>query len=517
VGTSENKNIAIGLDVSGYTIIKYGANGNEIWHNHYFPGRNVNNNLNSGAYGVDVDANGNVYVTGELSYGNVDKVLTLKYNSAGERIGENTWGNSDQYTYMGRDLVIGSDGFIYVSVSAFNVYNNSDVLIIKIDPDSFLTVDHLIFSAEGHSNNDPRHIARDNQNSVYVCGVTYNISPSDDYLVAKINQSPLSLDWVNFYNGTAGGNDYANAIFVNSNNDVFVTGKSPGIGTFSDIVTIKYNTLGQEIGLNRFNDTQNKDDIGNNIIGDNQGNIYVCGKSGSGRSIVLKYDDQNLNVIWNHIFNFRGFLDCQTSEGISLAVDNISNIYVTGNISLCSDNNSNFLVYKLTGAGELNWFTFYDYENLNDAYITGGIAGKKIALDAQNNVYVTGIGNSANTGEDIVTLKISQSNFSGPQKSSLNELTSINGEIPRDFNLKQNYPNPFNPNTNIEFSIPKTGNVIINIYDITGKNVATLLDSYINPGNYKVNFDASNFASGLYFYTLKSEFITYTKKMLLIK
>jgi hypothetical protein len=88
---------------------------------------------------------------------------------------------------------------------------------------------------------------------------------------------------------------------------------------------------------------------------------------------------------------------------------------------------------------------------------------------------------------------------------------------PDKFELSQNYPNPFNPSTVINFSLPKSSLVTLKVYDITGKEVKTLVNELRSAGRYDVTFDASNFATGVYFYTLETENFTQTKKMLLVK
>ena len=99
-------------------------------------------------------------------------------------------------------------------------------------------------------------------------------------------------------------------------------------------------------------------------------------------------------------------------------------------------------------------------------------------------------------------------------------ITSIiqsGNSIPGNFLLSQNYPNPFNPSTGIKFNIAKTGNVSIKVYDIIGKEVATIINQDLNPGTYDINFDASELPSGTYFYRLQTDGFTDTKKMILIK
>src|SRR5437773_2956585 len=96
-------------------------------------------------------------------------------------------------------------------------------------------------------------------------------------------------------------------------------------------------------------------------------------------------------------------------------------------------------------------------------------------------------------------------------------ISNNNNQVPNSYKLEQNYPNPFNPGTEISFAIPKSGLVELKIYDIVGREVATILNENRPAGNYKVQFNASAFASGVYFYTLKSGDFTDTKKMVLIK
>lgn len=89
--------------------------------------------------------------------------------------------------------------------------------------------------------------------------------------------------------------------------------------------------------------------------------------------------------------------------------------------------------------------------------------------------------------------------------------------IPSEFSLKQNYPNPFNPVTNINFSIPNSSFVKITVFDITGKEVAKLINENMNAGSYTVDFDASNLATGVYLYRIDADGFTDVKKMMLIK
>jgi hypothetical protein len=89
--------------------------------------------------------------------------------------------------------------------------------------------------------------------------------------------------------------------------------------------------------------------------------------------------------------------------------------------------------------------------------------------------------------------------------------------IPKEYVLKQNYPNPFNPNTLIEYSLPNSGHYSIIVYNALGREAAVIADGFAKAGNYAVNFDASGLSSGVYFYTMKTDEFTDTKRMVLIK
>lgn len=98
----------------------------------------------------------------------------------------------------------------------------------------------------------------------------------------------------------------------------------------------------------------------------------------------------------------------------------------------------------------------------------------------------------------------------------------ISGIVPESYMLYQNYPNPFNPNTKIKFDIPSAGqrhafDVRIIIYDILGREIATLVNETLQPGTYEVEWDGSNYTSGIYFYKLISDDYIQSRRMVLLK
>ncbi|NOS84891.1 MAG: T9SS type A sorting domain-containing protein [Ignavibacteria bacterium] len=114
-------------------------------------------------------------------------------------------------------------------------------------------------------------------------------------------------------------------------------------------------------------------------------------------------------------------------------------------------------------------------------------------------------------------------NVYGDTSIPITGITYMNNEIPDIYDLSQNYPNPFNPQTKIKFELPSLSRskssipVKLIIYDLLGREVATLVNEELKPGTYEADWDASNYSSGVYFYKIISEGFVETKKMVLMK
>ena len=286
----------------------------------------------------------------------------------------------------------------------------------------------------------------------------------------------------------------------------YVTGWSnAGIGTNSDYMTLKYNPAGVQQWLQTYNGPNSGSDEALSETLDKFGNVYVTGFS-SGYYYdyaTIKYSSSGLQQ-WLQRYSGSGAGD---DHAYDIAIDDSCNAYVTGNI-VNINQNYQFATIKYNTNGAQQWLMTYP----------GG--GKAICVDSLRNVYVTGTNNVSGTGVDIITIKYSQ--FTG--------ISPITREIPYEFKLFQNYPNPFNPSTSIEFEIPLSRgvpagrgvSVCLTIYDLLGREVATLVNQQLKPGTYEVEFpapsgDGTNYSSGVYFYKLIAEYYSDTKKMILLK
>jgi ligand-binding sensor domain-containing protein len=158
----------------------------------------------------------------------------------------------------------------------------------------------------------------------------------------------------------------------------------------------------------------------------------------------------------------------------------------------------------------------------------GTNGGGLVRFDGENWIVYTS-SNSSVPGNTIVSIVIEDNGnrwigttngiafYSPGGIVSAGDYLNPGSQIPDRFFLSQNYPNPFNPVTNFEFRIADFGFVVLKIYDVLGKVVATLVNEEKNPGIYKINFNAAGLSSGVYFYKLQAGSFVQTKKMILMK
>lgn len=168
----------------------------------------------------------------------------------------------------------------------------------------------------------------------------------------------------------------------------------------------------------------------------------------------------------------------------------------------------------------LNWTTASEINN-------SGFEIERSVLNNQwNNVgFVIGNGTVNNASNYSFSEKVNSGTYNYRLKQiDVNgnyEYFNLSNEVlvgvPSAFSLSQNYPNPFNPSTKIDFALPKDGNVKITLYDMSGKEISTILNENKPAGYYNVQLNASNLSSGIYFYSINSNNFTATKKMMLIK
>jgi hypothetical protein len=231
--------------------------------------------------------------------------------------------------------------------------------------------------------------------------------------------------------------------------------------------------------------------------------------------IMVYQDDDLLQFVPTYVpgtidwANANTFNPTSSLSNIDATVDRISNTpnpySISGKVLFNGQGLDNATIYAKIG----NSYKNYGISNGDGNYIVTKLPSGTYTLlvyrmgYATQTLYVT-INNSS-----IQNFNINMSNLLANNNN--------NNNIPEKFELFQNYPNPFNPATSISFNIPVAGNVKLTVYDLLGRQVAVLVNEKLNAGTFDVNWNADNFSSGVYFYSIEAGNFTETKKMLLIK
>jgi uncharacterized delta-60 repeat protein len=264
-----------------YITLKYDANGNQIWAVKYNgPGNGFDRALD-----ISLDSLGNIYVTGESTgLGTSSDYATIKYDPNGNQIWVARYNYKNQSYDYATSIVTDKLGNIYVT--GFASY---DYVTIKYDSNG-----NQLWSVwhEGYGSFlDTPTIIIDNSGNLYIAGESY---VGSDYTYAVIKYDPNGNQiWEANYTELDFGQDFASCITLDKLGNVYVSGYSDDSLTHFDYATIKYDPNGNQIWVIRYNGPGNSDDAPYNIISDDRGNIYVIGRSygiGTGQDFtVIKY------------------------------------------------------------------------------------------------------------------------------------------------------------------------------------------------------------------------------------
>ncbi|MGB9697445.1 MAG: T9SS type A sorting domain-containing protein [Ignavibacteria bacterium] len=251
------------------------------------------------------------------------------------------------------------------------------------------------------------------------------------------------------------------------------------------------------------------------------------------RSIVLASNFPGGNIWMPQDSIYQGVNDvfgtlCRPSIGVSSDGNGVFVAFMSiTNRFLGVTDTTNFKAVYLVGSKDqgLTWgnpqkitpdgppvrdWTYPSVSKWNDKIGTDYYVNMTILSDSMPGSFVNGTGNGQSLAQYMfVRVKVPQNEVG---------VKNVGSEVPKEYSLMQNYPNPFNPTTTIKFALPKSSNVTLKVYDITGKVVAVLLNGgAVAQGTYEVRFDASSLSSGIYFYSIEADGFKATKKMMLVK
>ncbi len=476
--------------------IKYNSSGLMSWLQKYNgPGDDVDRGA-----AIAVDDAGNVFITG-VSKGDY---VTIKYDSTGLlKWVQRFDGSTGMYDYP-TDIAIDNSGNVYVTGLCSNGAFFDDFATVKYNSLGVLQWVQK-YNSPGSNTDVARSIKVDVPGNIYVGGYSSGTVTGDNYTVIKYSPLGDSL-WVRSYNGPVNGVDNLNSMAIDINSNVYVTGRSEGsngIDTTFDLATVKYNASGVLQWIQRYNGTANGNEEGFAIDVDNSGNVYATG-SGKGVTtasdfLTIKYNSSTGVPQW--VQRYSGTINGSINIARSIAIDIPGNVYITGDSGDNFPNQYDYATIRYDPDGNVQWIQRYNGPANGIDWV------HSLAIDSAGNIIVTGESFGISSDMDIATVKYSQT--IGVQQ--------ISNEVPSEYTLQQNYPNPFNPVTNITFSVPKAGLVKLTVYDAAGRESAVLLNGKLSAGLYNYDFDASQLASGIYFYKLEANDFTQTKKMVLVK
>jgi uncharacterized delta-60 repeat protein len=357
------------------------------------------------AEAIAVDNSGNVYVTGRSSDPDFSThYATIKYNSAGHEQWVARYYGPGNYYDMSTAIAIDNSGNVYVTGYSFGSGSNYDYATIKYD--SF-GQEQWVARYNGPNNGDDgaEGIAVDGSGNVYVTGMSRNGSGFSDYITIKYDSAGQQVWVARYYSRPGNYPDESYAIAIDASGNAYVTGTSLfHSGASYDYGTIKYNSAGQQQWVGRYNGSGNRDDYAAAITVDGLGNVYVTGSSwGSGTDYdyaTIKYNPAGQQE-WVGRYDGPG---SGSDNPRAIAIDKSGSVYVTGE-SIGSGNDAGFdyATIKYNSAGREQWVARYDGPgNLDDE-------AHGIAVDNAGSVYVTGESPGSGGDNDYATIKYSSS------------------------------------------------------------------------------------------------------------
>jgi uncharacterized delta-60 repeat protein len=346
------------------------------------------------AIALALDATGNVYVTGESEgSGTYSDYATVKYNSAGVEQWVARYNGPGNDGDRATDLAVDDAGNVYVTGESEGSGTYSDYATVKYNSAG---VEQWVarYNSPVNSWDGAIALTLNDVGNVYVCG--WSMGARVDCVTIKYNALGME-QWVVRYNGPGHSEEWAVALALDAAGNVYITGSSRGSYTGDDYATVKYNSAGVEQWVARYNGPVNGDDQVAALAVDDAGNVYVTGESeGSGTYYDYATVKYNSAGVEQWVARYNGPAN-YWEKATALAVDDVGNVYVTGE-SDGSGTGHDYATVKYNSAGIEQWVARYngptnDWDEAN-----------ALAVDGTGNVYVTGRSFSA-TYDDFATVK----------------------------------------------------------------------------------------------------------------
>ncbi len=498
-----------------WTTIKHTQNGDTVWvRNFASPGT-----YNERASSIVVGPSGNIYITGYTMSTSAGDYLTIKYKPNGDTVWTMRYNGVGNGYDFANWVTVDADENVYVTGYSRGLSYQNDIATVKYDS-SGAQQWVALFNGSGNYNDEGYKVIADDSGYVYVVGQANPNSSGTryDYVAIKYYSSDGGTVWSRTYNGSADSSDIARDIEVDGAGNVYVTGSSRSTGTMSDIVTIKYTSAGNTAWFAQYNNPDTSlSDAGYGIEVDGAGNVYVVGQSqglGTGSDIVtIKYDEDG-NEQWVKRYNGpNNDYDTPSDEdgGKCLTLDQDGNVYIIGTSSYAASSNSrnDYITIMYSPDSIEQWAAVYNCCDSVDA-------GLAIAVDTMGGVYVCGRSVNAGTYYDMAAVKY-QSQV-GVEENTVVSAGLLKLEVS---------PNPFSKLTTIRYTIHDTGYMIENptlsIYDAAGRLVRSFdLGSWIMNHESSISWDGTDgrgksVPNGVYFFVMTAGGQAAREKIVMVK
>jgi hypothetical protein len=461
-------------------------------------GKNTNGFSDGVVYAVHETPSGEIYVGGDFNHaGHLAAKRIAKWNGT-------MWDSvsSNNFKNVGTiKAITGDDSVIYFGGSQTGINGVNSSGVIKWNGKNFVSMN--VATQPGIFMSDVRAMVRYG-NAIIVGGnftPGFGTSPPYKYAYSLIKWDGTKWDSLDVGIRTNGASGQVNATLV-KNSDLYAAGNFTSAGTIPATNIARWNGT-QWSSLGSFDIRYN--------ASSSQATVTAMAFIGNDLYIAGKFDSIGTKPMW-HIAKWNGTQWDSVSLGLKgdfygitdMAVDKSGRIYIVGKFTSVGGDNTKQYVVRWNGS---------QWEKLGSGLTSNFSQDMFMAeSDSKGNIWMSGFFGYADG--------LSSQNFARwvNDPATIDAVKRINGPVlPKEFSLSQNYPNPFNPSTKIEFQIFRFENVTLKVYDIIGREVATLVNEKLNAGKYEVHFDASKLSSGVYFYRLQTEIVSLTKKMVLLK
>ncbi|MCD4697023.1 MAG: T9SS type A sorting domain-containing protein [Bacteroidales bacterium] len=523
----------------------------------------VGGDSNERGMAVETDSEGNIYCTGEVTdttyfadttfVANFADIFIAKFSANGNLLWVKTCGGTG--LDRGLDLKIDGDNNAVITgfFSGSAVFGDTtlvsagmhDLFIAKYNSQGdFQWVVH----GSGIDKEEGLCIATDNSNTIYIGGFFESTLNLGLFNLSTGNTEALFLTKLNpggdviWAEQTVMGEFGLAATFdmiIDPSGDLLFTGYFHRETTFQDTTLLSYDDS-DDIFIAKYNSNGDKiwvrqaggenDDYGNAITVDELGNIYLAGEfqlTATFGSFSLTSADNNSDLFFSKLDPAGNFIWIKQGSGAQRDAAYSVSYNQDNGIAICGGYSSDFTIGDTTfnsGATEDIFMAVFSTSGNFNTAISIGENGEDAARDVflTDNNYAYIIGNFSDTiwfGEsslvshglaDVFITKVNIDEINGIEQQPQNYIHS-------KYKLSQNQPNPFEKLTVISYELIENTEVNLRVFDINGKEVATLINQKQPPGNYEVEFNAEGLPAGVYYYRLTVGEYSQTKKMVLMK